>query len=133
MVSLGQNAQFLHTNSAVHGDLGIVKDNDLVIILTKSGETVESIYLVNELQKRNIKLWLFSFEEKSTLTEKIKKSIILNLKNEGDLWNIVPNNSSTVNLIILQALAINIAKKRNATIEEFRKNHPGGHIGDILK
>src|SRR5574344_860801 len=45
MVSLGMPAYFLHTNSAVHGDLGLVKEGDLVIILTKSGETEESIYL----------------------------------------------------------------------------------------
>ena len=48
------------------------------------------------------------------------------------MWNLVPNNSSSVNLIVLQALAINIAKKRNVQLAEFKQNHPGGHIGDIL-
>ena len=51
MVSLGMEAYFLHTNSAVHGDLGIVKEGDLVILLTKSGETAESIYLAELLEK----------------------------------------------------------------------------------
>lgn len=50
MVSLGLPAYFLHTNSAIHGDIGLVKDKDMVIILTKSGETAESIYLVEKLQ-----------------------------------------------------------------------------------
>ena len=61
MISLGLDAYFLHTNSAVHGDMGIVKDGDMVIILTKSGETAESIYLTNLLKERNVKMWLLTF------------------------------------------------------------------------
>lgn len=133
MVSLGMDAAFLHTNSAVHGDMGIVKDGDMVIILTKSGETAESIYLARLLLKRNIKMWLLTFEERSTLTKEIPNSIVLKLDDEGDLWNIMPNNSTTINLIILQGLAMQIARKRGLEIEEFKRNHPGGHIGEILE
>lgn len=133
MLSMGLPAQFLHTNSAVHGDLGMIRDNDLVIILTKSGETIESIGLYQHLKKRKSLVWLLTFEEKSTLTREIKDSIVLTLDEEGDLWNLVPNNSSTVNLIILQALAIQLSMKLNIQLDEFKKNHPGGHIGDLLK
>lgn len=133
MLSMGLPAQFLHTNSAVHGDLGMIKDNDLVIILTKSGETIESINLYSHLKKRKSLSWLLTFEENSTLTREIKNSIILSLDEEGDKWNLVPNNSSTVNLIILQALAIQLSIKMNVQLEEFKRNHPGGHIGDLLK
>lgn len=132
MVSLGMEAAFLHTNSAVHGDMGIVKDGDMVIILTKSGETAESIYLARLLANRNIEMWLLTFEEKSTLTEEIANSIILKLGDEGDMWNIMPNNSTTINLIVLQGLAMQIAKKRGLSIEDFKRNHPGGHIGEVL-
>lgn len=132
MVSLGMEAAFLHTNSAVHGDMGIVKDGDMVIILTKSGETAESIYLARLLAKRNIEIWLLTFEEKSTLTKEIPNSIILKLGDEGDLWNIMPNNSTTINLIVLQGLAMQIAKKRGLSLEDFKRNHPGGHIGEVL-
>ena len=52
MNSLGMDAAFLHTNSAVHGDMGIVKPGDILIILTKSGETSESVYLAKLLEKR---------------------------------------------------------------------------------
>ncbi|WP_167958640.1 SIS domain-containing protein [Anaerosporobacter faecicola] len=133
MNSLGQNACFMNTNSAVHGDIGMVKENDLVIILTKSGETAESIYLTDLLKKRNANLWLLSFEQESTLQREIGKCIILDLPNEGDQWNIVPNNSTTVNLIVLQGLAMQIVKRRGVTLEDFKKNHPGGHIGVQLK
>lgn len=133
MVSLGLDACFLHTNSAVHGDMGIVKDGDLVLLLTKSGETQESVYLAKLLQERDVNLWLLSFEEKSLLAEMIPNHIILKLSHEGDLWNIMPNNSTTLNLIVLQGLAMQVAKEQGLTVEDFRRNHPGGHIGQVLK
>lgn len=133
MVSLGLPAYFLHTNSAIHGDIGLVKDKDMVIILTKSGETAESIYLVEKLQERNVVLWLLTFNSDSTLTRKIPNSLVLKLEHEGDLWNIMPNNSTTMNLIVLQGVAMMIAKKMDLSISDFRKNHPGGAIGVQLK
>lgn len=135
MNSLGQPAVYMNTNSAVHGDIGMVNEGDLVIVLTKSGETAESIYLTGLLKERNCSIWLLTFENKSTLVEEIGKdhSIILELEHEGDQWNIVPNNSTTVNLIVLQGVAMEIVKRRGVTLNDFKKNHPGGHIGAQLK
>lgn len=133
MVSMGLDACFLHTNSAVHGDMGLVKDGDMVIILTKSGQTWESIYLARLLKARRISMWLVTFEKESTLTAEIPNRIILELGHEGDLWNIMPNNSTTMNLIVLQGLAMMVAYKKGIGIEEFRRNHPGGAIGARLQ
>ncbi|WP_019153827.1 SIS domain-containing protein [Robertmurraya massiliosenegalensis] len=133
MVSLGLDACFLHTNSAIHGDLGVVKEGDLVIILTKSGETEESIYLSRLLTKRNINPWLITFRDNSTLTNEIENKLVIHLEHEGDLWNVMPNNSTTLNLIVLQAVAMQIAKKKNIKLEDFKMNHPGGYIGEMLK
>ncbi len=105
----------------------------MVIVLTKSGETVESIFLVKELKKRNIDLWLLTFEHESTLTKEIENCVILDLEHEGDMWNIMPNNSTTINLIVLQGLAMQIAKRRGLTLDDFKPNHPGGAIGQMLK
>ena len=133
MLSLGLNANFLHTNSAVHGDMGMVKSGDLVIILTKSGSTAESVYLADLLSKREgVNLWLLTFKKHSVLSERLK-SLVINLEHEGDMWNIMPNNSTTLNLIVLQALAMNIAKRMGLTLEDFKPNHPGGAIGAQLK
>ena len=133
MVSMGLEACFLHTNSAVHGDMGIVKAGDMVIILTKSGETEESIYLERLLKKREVNLWLLTFVKESTLTKEIPNHIVLDLMHEGDLWNIMPNNSTTMNLIILQGLAMQIASRMKVGLEQFKQNHPGGQIGNILQ
>jgi len=133
MVSLGQRACFMNTNSAVHGDIGMVMQGDVVIILTKSGETAESVYLTNLLKKRDAKLWLLSFCAGSSLAREIPNCLILDLENEGDPWNVVPNNSTTVNLIVLQGLAMHIIQRRGVGLREFKNNHPGGHIGEQLK
>lgn len=133
MVSMGLDACFLHTNSAVHGDMGVVKTGDMVILLSKSGETSESIYLTKLLKEREADLWLLTFTHESTLTREIPDHIIVDLGHEGDLWNIMPNNSTTVNLIILQGLAMMIAKKMCLEIGAFKRNHPGGHIGVVLR
>ncbi len=132
MQSLGLEAYFLNTNSAVHGDMGVVKERDMVIILTKSGETEESIYLARLLKKRNVNMWLLTFNKDSTLMREIPNSVVLDLKHEGDLWNIMPNNSTTLNLIVLQGLVMMIAEEMRLDLEQFKRNHPGGMIGKVL-
>lgn len=135
MLSLGLNAGFLNTNSAIHGDMGMVHPGDLVIILTKSGATEESIYLAELLKKREgVKLWLLSFNPESILSGMIEKKLLIHLDDEGDLWNIMPNNSTTLNLIVLQTVANELARKLNLSLEEdFRPNHPGGAIGAKMR
>ena len=139
MLSLGLDAQFLHTNSAIHGDLGMVKDGDLVIVLTKSGSTQESVYLVNLLKERSlqgkgISIWLLTFKENGVLFSVVDKKLVIHLEHEGDLWNIVPNNSTTLNLIVLQTVAIELSKRLGLDLEKnFKPNHPGGAIGASLR
>ena len=134
MLSAGMDAQFLHTNSAVHGDLGMVKPGDLVMILTKSGSTEESIYLVDILQKReNVKLWPLSCNEQGYLSERMENKLIIPLEHEGDPWNIMPNNSSTLYLIILQQIAMQLIKRLGISLDDFKSNHPGGAIGAKLQ
>lgn len=134
MLSLGLDAGFLHTNSAVHGDMGMIHPGDLVIILTKSGATSESVYLAELLKEREgVDLWLLSFKDRSVLADSMDKKLIIHLEHEGDLWDVVPNNSTTLNLIVLQTLAIELSKRMGLILErDFKPNHPGGAIGERL-
>lgn len=134
MISMGLDANFLNTNSAIHGDMGMIHSGDLVIILTKSGATRESIQLVEYLKQRSgLTLWLLTFSENSPLFNTVDKKLIMRLDDEGDLWNIMPNNSSTINLIVLQNIAIKIAESLKLELEiNFKPNHPGGIIGEKL-
>lgn len=131
--SCGISAAFMHTNSAVHGDLGMVKQEDLVIVLSKSGETIESIYLVDLLQKKKCSIWLLTFSGQSTLAEKVEDALVIDLAHEGDLWNVLPNHSTTLNLLVLQELAMTLIAKQEVPLAVLRENHPGGAIGCQLR
>lgn len=130
--SLGIDARFLHTNTAVHGDLGMVSGKDLVILLSKGGNTVETVTLAEHLKNRGTNMWLMSFNNKGKAFGIVEKSLVMNLLDEGDMWNIVPNNSTTVYLIVLQGIAVEMAKRLGVTLEDFKVNHPGGGIGAKL-
>ncbi len=135
MTSLGLNACFMHTNTAVHGDLGMVKKGDLVIILSKSGNTEESVYLAGIVKKREAVMRSITFSDKNRVAEIVgdENNITVHMKHEGDLWNVVPNNSTTLNLIILQGLAMTLAERMGLELaKDFAPNHPGGAIGKEL-
>lgn len=130
--SLGIDARFLHTNTAVHGDLGMVNKNDIVFLLTKGGNTTETVVLGEHLKNRGVNTWLMSFYGDGKAGRVVDKKLIMHLINEGDEWDIVPNNSTTVYLIVLQGIALEIGKRLGIKLEEFRINHPGGGIGARL-
>lgn len=133
MNSLGMDARFLHTNTAVHGDLGIVRKKDIVLLLSKSGNTAESVTLAEYLIERGTETWLISFNCDSKLSKILHYQLILQLKNEGDTWDIVPNNSTTLYLILLQGLAMQLSERMGITLDDFKVNHPGGGIGEKLR
>lgn len=133
MNSMGIDARFLHTNTAVHGDLGMVAPNDLVLLLSKGGNTIETVTLANHLKERGTDTWLLTFSKKSKSAEIVENRLELFLENEGDEWDIMPNNSTSVYLIILQGMAVEIGKRMGVQLEDFKINHPGGGIGAKLR
>lgn len=130
--SVGLAAAFVHTNSAVHGDLGVVRDGDLVVILTKSGETSESVHLSRLLNQRDCRQWLLTFNRDSVLRQEIQNAVVIELEHEGDGWNILPNNSTVLNLIVLQGLAMALVEHFGVPVDVLHANHPGGAIGTKL-
>lgn len=133
MNSYGLNAGFLHTNTAVHGDLGIVKPGDLIMLLSKSGNTQETLVLAQHLQKRECATWALSFGKEAKVYDYVQNPFYMHLSHEGDEWDIVPNNSTTVYLIVLQGIAIELANRFGIDKASFGLNHPGGSIGERLR
>ncbi len=133
--SLGIQANFLHTNTAMHGDLGMIQDKDLIVVLSKSGNTAESILLLEYLlEHKEADVWGFTFNRESRMAKLLNSNcLLLDLADEGDNWDIVPNNSSSVYLIVLQGFALQLADKLGVTLTDFKVNHPGGAIGDKLR
>lgn len=132
MQSIGIKASYIHTGEALHGALGAINDGDLVILTSKSGNTYETIQMAQSL-KRNKRCIVcgLTFNRESELVKEgmTDHSLILDLKEEGDPWNLMPMNSVTIILIILQCLTLEIIDRLGLTKEEFLKNHPGGGIG----
>jgi len=131
--SVGINASFLNTNSAVHGDLGMIRPNDLIIVLSKSGETPETIYLSKILKKRRANSWLITCSKQGTTHKYICRTVYLPIESEADPWNLIPNGSTLVFLIYLQALTMKLIEQLKIPLSTFKKNHPGGSIGKILR
>jgi arabinose-5-phosphate isomerase len=133
MNSLGLPAVFMHTNSAMHGDLGAIRDGDVIFILSKSGDTVESVLLAEYIKAWNMTKWALTFNNQGQITKLCERALVLSLTHEGDLWDIVPNNSSSCYLILLQGIALQLAERLGVKLTDFKRNHPGGAIGRALK
>ena len=131
--SIGIRGYFMNTNSAVHGDLGIIEKGDIVILLSKSGNTAETLYLAKLIKKFHSKTWLLTCNKFAKTKKKVDNTLVFNLQQEGDPWNILPNNSTSLFLIFLQSLAMALIEKQNISIKVVKRNHPGGSIGEKLK
>lgn len=131
--SVGIDSHFLNTSAAIHGDIGIIRANDLVIMISKTGETEETILLASLLKKRNSQNWILTCNVNVSVGKHIKNIISLPISHEGDPWNLMPNNSTVVFLIFLQALAMELIQKLRIPLSLYKANHPGGGIGKILR
>ena len=131
MKSVGLQAYALHTYEALHGAMGMIADGDMVIVISKSGETKELITLAQRLQGKEYLLYLLSFSKQSTLANLISNQIIMELAHEGDLWNLLPSNSTAVTLILLQTMITQVTEKLHLDkTHDFLSHHPGGNIGE---
>lgn len=127
--SFGLAARFLHSNSAVHGDLGILAPQDLLIVVSKSGATDESLTLARLVADRPIVTWSLTCTESSALAQLTMHGTIVGLEHEGDLWDLAPVNSSIVFLAVFNAIAVELSHRLEVPLERFLHNHPGGAIG----
>jgi D-arabinose 5-phosphate isomerase GutQ len=127
--SFGLNARFLHTNSAVHGDLGILAPGDLLVIVSKSGATDESLALAKLVIDRPVTTWSLTCHGAAPLARLTQHHTAVHLDHEGDLWNLAPVNSSIVFLAVFNAIAVELSERLGVELHEFLRNHPGGAIG----
>lgn len=130
--STGTHSVFLHSADSIHGDLGIVEDDDVVILISKSGESDEIKNLVPYLKNLKTKIILISGNLKSTLAKSADVVIDASVKEEACPHNLAPTSSSTVTLIVGDALAVALLQKRGFTKEDFAFLHPGGLLGRKL-
>jgi arabinose-5-phosphate isomerase len=132
MTSIGSPALFLHPAEAIHGDIGIIHPQDVVIALSTSGETEEVIRLLNYIKRLGIRLISLVGNPDSTLARQSDVFIDCSVEKEACPIGLVPSASSTLTLAVGDALSIALMEKRGFSEEDFRDLHPGGSLGKKL-
>ncbi len=130
--STGTPAQFVHPAEASHGDLGMVTQGDVVLVLSNSGETTELADIIAHSRRFSIPLIAVAAREGSTLMRQADVAILLPPAAEACDTGIVPTTSTTMTLALGDALAIALMEHRQFTPEHFRMFHPGGKLGAKL-
>jgi len=132
LTSTGSPSVFLHPAEALHGDIGIINNDDVVLALSTSGETFEVVRLLDFIKRVGIKLISLVGNSQSTLTKESDVSIDCSVEEEACPIGLVPSASTTLTLAVGDAIAIALMKQKGFSEEDFRYNHPGGSIGKRL-
>jgi arabinose-5-phosphate isomerase len=130
--STGTPAQFVHPGEASHGDLGMVTQNDVALVLSNSGETPELADLIAHTRRFEIPLIGVASRPDSTLLRQSDVALLLPAAPEACGSGIVPTTSTTMTMALGDALAIALMEHRKFTPEHFRTFHPGGKLGAKL-
>src|SRR5512135_2560066 len=132
LASTGTPSLFLHSAEAVHGDLGRVTSQDVVLAISNSGETEELMRLLPLIKKMGVKLVALTGNVKSTLAKYSDVVINVGVKKEACPLNLAPTASTTVTLAMGDAIAVCLLAKKGFKEEDFAFYHPGGALGKKL-
>src|SRR5690242_8541932 len=132
MTSAGTAALYLHPSDALHGGLGIVQANDVVIVLSNSGETDEIVEMLPYLKNREVAIVALVGNVNSTLARRADVVLDASVDKEACPLNLAPTTSTTVALAIGDALAMTVMKVKGLTSDDFAVNHPAGRLGKRL-
>jgi arabinose-5-phosphate isomerase len=130
--STGTSAWFLHPAEAIHGDLGAIRENDVVIALSHSGETDELIRLLESIRRIGARLIALTGDPASTLARAADVTLNCGITEEACPMNLVPTASTTAALAMGDALAMTLLVRKGFREEQFASLHPGGKIGRRL-
>ncbi|MCU0649417.1 MAG: SIS domain-containing protein, partial [Gemmatimonadaceae bacterium] len=130
--STGTPATFLHPVDSVHGDLGIVGTDDVVILISKSGETVELLQLLEPLARLGVRTIAMTADGQSRLARACDHWIDTWVREEACPHDLAPTTSTTVTLALGDALAVALLQERGFEASDFARLHPGGALGRKL-
>ena len=132
LASTGTSSFFLHPTEAMHGDLGMIGKDDIVLAISYSGESEELIQILPHIKRFNIPLIAMAKDEKSTLAKYSDYFININVQKEACPLDTAPTSSTTLTMAMGDALAVCLMKKRDFKKEDFASFHPGGSLGKKL-
>jgi len=132
LTSTGVAAYFIHPAEGVHGDLGAVLKNDVVIAISKSGNTEELIRILPVFKRQGCPVIAMTGNPDSTLARESDVVLDVSVKEEACPFDLVPSSSTTATLVMGDALAIALLEERGFSAEDFAQLHPAGNIGRRL-
>ena len=132
MASTGTPAQFVHPGEAIHGDLGMITKNDIALIISNSGETLELIHILPALREKDIIVIGLIGNNNSTLADQSDFFLDTSVEKEACTLDLAPTSSTTATLAMGDALAVSLLELRGFNKSDFAKLHPGGMLGKRL-
>ena len=130
--STGSPAFFVHPAEASHGDLGMVQKDDVFLAISYSGETAELLRIVPLVKRMGAKLIAMTGNPKSKLAELSDAHLDVSIEKEACPLNLAPTTSTTVSLVMGDALAVVLLDTKNFSADDFARSHPGGSLGQRL-
>src|SRR3954447_6479413 len=132
LTSTGSPAVVLDSSNALHGDLGVIADGDVVLALSASGETEEMVRILPAIARFQVRIIAMCGDPKSTVAQNAHLFLDVNIEQEACPLNLAPTSSTTVMLALGDALAMVLLEARGFNKEDFAKFHPAGMIGRNL-
>jgi arabinose-5-phosphate isomerase len=140
LASTGTPAFFVHPGEASHGDLGMITSQDVVLALSNSGETDELVNILPLIKRLGVPLVTMTGNSRSSLAQAADVNLDVSVTREACPLGLAPTSSTTVALVMGDALAVALLEARGFTAEDFARSHPGGslgrrlllHVGDLM-
>ncbi|AJC93635.1 KpsF/GutQ family sugar-phosphate isomerase [Campylobacter volucris] len=132
LASTGTPSFFVHPGEALHGDLGMITNDDVVLAISNSGDTEELLKIIPVIKKRKIPLIVMSGRKNSTLAKQADVFLDISVEKEACPLQLAPMSSTTATLVMGDALAAALMKARNFKPDDFALFHPGGSLGKKL-
>ena len=131
--STGTPSFFLHSVEAMHGDLGMLAATDVVLAISYSGETSELNRLLSSFKERKMRIIAMCGDRQSTLARQAEVTLSIAVPLEACPLGLAPTTSTTATMALGDALAVALLQRKQFKAEDFRRNHPGGSLGERLK
>jgi len=132
MISTGTRAVYLPPTAAVHGDIGLLTEKDLVCMLSKSGKSQELLNLAKYVRKKNVPSMAWVSALNTPLAKMVDFSILLPFQREICPFDLAPTTSTAIQLIFGDVMAVALMKAKKFSLDQYALNHPGGTIGKLI-
>lgn len=132
LTSTGTVAIFLHPVDALHGDLGLLSEEDVVILISKSGESPEMVDLLGHLKLRKVSIIAIVGNTDSTVAQGADAVLDGSILEEAGPYHLAPTTSTTIAMVLGDAISMTLMEAKGFSVEDFALNHPGGTLGKRL-